>query len=311
MRMLLVALVALATSLAAPPARACTTFLLKHGHEVVIGKSYDYTIGQAMLVFNKRGVAKQAQGAEPGATLARWTSKYASLTFNQFGREMPNGGMNEAGLVVEVMSLETSVMPPIDARPTVNELQFIQWVLDQFGTVAEVVAHAEDVRVHRVYGRVHYFACDAGGACAALEHVDGKLVVTSGKALKVPVLTNNTYAESIEFLGRHQGFGGKDPLPVGNDSLLRFVRAAADTKRGATSQIPAAAFAVLDDVRMKRLQRFGVKNHRLWELHDKNGLAVGERDPSKVDARESLLDGKECFTKAEYVPAVADAERQR
>jgi choloylglycine hydrolase len=149
-------------------------------------------------------------------------------------------------------------MPPIDARPTVNELQFIQWLLDQFGTVAEVVAHAPDVRVHRVYGRVHYLACDAGGACAALEHVGGKLVVTSGDALRVPVLTNDTYAESLEFLGRHQGFGGKDPRPTGNDSLPRFVRAAAATRRGAAFRIPAAAFAVLDDVHMPEYTKWNI-----------------------------------------------------
>jgi penicillin V acylase-like amidase (Ntn superfamily) len=251
-------LLALATALVAPPAPACTTFLFKDGHEVVIGKSYDYTIGQAMLVFNKRGVAKQAQGAEPGATLARWTSTYASLTFNQFGREMPNGGMNEAGLVVELMSLATTDMPPMDARPTLNELQFIQWMLDRFPTVAAMTAHVQDVRVHRVYARVHYLACDAGGACAALEHLGGKLAVTSGKALAVPVLTNTTYAESIEFLGRHQGFGGKDPLPAGIDSLSRFVRAAADTKRGAAARGPAAAFAVLDDVRMPDYTKWNI-----------------------------------------------------
>jgi penicillin V acylase-like amidase (Ntn superfamily) len=258
MRMLLVAVVAVATALAAPPARACTTFLLKPGHEVIVGKSYDYTIGQALLVFNKRWVVKQALRAESGATPARWTSKYASLTFNQFGREIPNGGMNEAGLVVEVMSLAAAVTPPPDARPTVNELQFIQWLLDQFGTVGEVVAHAHDVRVHRVYMGVHYLACDAGGACAAIDHVNGRLVVTSGRTLTVPVLTNNTYAESIEFLTRHRGFGGDEPLPAGTDSLSRFARAAAYAMRGPASPVPAAAFAALDDVRMPDYTKWNI-----------------------------------------------------
>jgi hypothetical protein len=66
---------------------------------------------------------------------------------------------------------------------------------------------------------------------------------------------------------------------------------------------------VLDDVRMKRLQRFGVKNHRLWELHDRTGLAREEQDPSKVDARESLLEAKAAFGEAKYVEAVAAAQR--
>ena len=258
MRALLVALVALVTVFAAPPATACTTFLLKEGTQIVVGKSYDYAVGQAMLVFNKRGVAKHAQGAEPGATPARWTSKYASLTFNQFGREMPNGGMNEAGLVVELMWLASTVMPPSDARPTMNELQFIQWMLDRFGSVAEMVAHVQEVRVHRAYARVHYLACDAAGACAALEHVGGKLVVTSGKALTVKVLTNDTYAESVEFLDAQLGLGGKAQLPAGSDSLPRFVRAAAHTERGVASPIPAAAFAVLDAVRMPDYTKWNI-----------------------------------------------------
>jgi penicillin V acylase-like amidase (Ntn superfamily) len=249
MRTLLATLVAVLAAFAPRPAPACTTFLLQQGGEVVVGKSYDWDMGQALLVFNQRGVGKQALVMDPKETPARWRSRFASLTFNQYGRELPNGGMNEAGLVVEVMWLESSVLPPRDARPTVSELQFVQWLLDQYATVAEVVAHARDVRVHRVQGRVHYLACDAGGACAALEHVGGKLVVTSGAALRVPVLTNGTYADSVAFLGKHRGFGGAAAPPAGTKSLARFVRAATLTARGAAPQIPTAAFAILDDVR--------------------------------------------------------------
>lgn len=32
-----------------------------------------------------------------------WTSRYASVTFNQWGREFPMDGMNEAGLVVALV----------------------------------------------------------------------------------------------------------------------------------------------------------------------------------------------------------------
>lgn len=66
---------------------------------------------------------------------------------------------------------------------------------------------------------------------------------------------------------------------------------------------------VLDDVRMKRLQRFGVKNRRLWELHDQSGLPEAQRDPSKVDARQSLLEAREAFRKGDYVTGVAAARR--
>ena len=40
--------------------------------------------------------------------------KYGAIFFNQFGREFPMGGMNEAGLVVELMWLDETVFPSPD-----------------------------------------------------------------------------------------------------------------------------------------------------------------------------------------------------
>src|SRR5689334_7033535 len=97
----------------------CTTFLLERGNERVVGKSYDWHMGQGFVVVNQKGIAKQALPMKKGDQPARWISKFSSVTFNQYGREMPNGGMNENGLVVEVMWLDSSVYPEPDARPTV------------------------------------------------------------------------------------------------------------------------------------------------------------------------------------------------
>ena len=41
-------------------AAACTTFMLERGGERVVGKSYDWYMGQGLVVVNKRGVGKQA-----------------------------------------------------------------------------------------------------------------------------------------------------------------------------------------------------------------------------------------------------------
>jgi choloylglycine hydrolase len=54
--------------------------------------------------------------------------------------------MNEAGLVVEIMWLKESEYPPPDEHPTVNELQWVQYQLDNFATVTEVAANAERLR---------------------------------------------------------------------------------------------------------------------------------------------------------------------
>jgi choloylglycine hydrolase len=217
-------LVAIGMSLlaVAAPANACTTFLVGDS----VGKCYDWSMGQGMVVLNPRGLAKQAMPMLPTDQPARWNAEHASLTFNQYGREMPNGGINDSGLVVEVMWLDSTRLPPVDSRPTVNELQWIQYALDRWSTVAELTANANDLRVSRVSGRVHYLACDRTHQCAAFEFVDGKLVISQGKDLVVPVLTNNTYATSSAKLRNYTGFGGKEPIPNGTGSLDRFVRAA-------------------------------------------------------------------------------------
>lgn len=47
----------------------------------------------------------------------------------QYGRNFPTGGMNEAGLVIELMWLDGSRYPVPDARPAVDNLQWIQYNL--------------------------------------------------------------------------------------------------------------------------------------------------------------------------------------
>jgi choloylglycine hydrolase len=88
---------------------ACTTFQLRHGDQVLVGKNYDWMVEEGLIIVNKRGVSKTAfistvDNTSLG-TPATWTSKYGSITFTQYGRELSPGGMNEAGLVVESMGL--------------------------------------------------------------------------------------------------------------------------------------------------------------------------------------------------------------
>ena len=201
-------------------------------------------MGQGLVIVNKRGVAKQSLPAKPGDKPARWLSRHASVTFNQYGREFPAGGMNDAGLVVEIMWLESSEYERADQRPTLNELQWIQYQLDTYGTVAEMTVAAPVLRVSPVYARVHYLACDKTGACAAFEHVGGKQVVTHGAR----ALTNHSYAESV-------AWAAKQPQPPdGAGSLPRFARAARQAATPPAGDPVAAAFGVLDSVRWEESQ---------------------------------------------------------
>ncbi len=245
-------LLAAALVLQPAPADACTTFYFDQDGPTV-GKSYDWDIDYGLVFVNKRGMQKTALVTTPGDSGAQWTSSYGSLTFNQYGREFPNSGMNEAGLVVEIMWLNETEYPAQDGRPVVNELQWIQYALDNFATVSELAAAAPDLRISPAFAEVHYLVCDAGGACGAFEYLDGDLVLSTGSDMlvdgkQVRTLANDTYADSIDFLAQHQGFGGDDPIPESTSSLDRFVRASVMTQEEPGESLPDSALAILDSV---------------------------------------------------------------
>ena len=214
-------LAALLVGSSAPPADGCTTFLLNDGRRLVFGKNYDWHIRSGMLTVNQRGMTKVSV-ADSGGKPARWTSRDGSVTFNQFGREFPMGGMNEAGLVVEVMWLQGTVYPAADDRATLDNLQWIQYQLDNATTVGDVLASDDRVRIA---GGVplHYLVADAAGQVATVEFIGGRMVAHTGSSLPVAALTNSTYDASLDYYERRpQGYGS-------TSSFDRFATAAKRT----------------------------------------------------------------------------------
>ena len=79
-----------------------------------------------------------------------WTSRFGSLTFNQYGREFPSGGINEKGLVVELMWLDDTRYPAPDGRGELPTLQWIQYQLDTAANVDDANSFADnDAEVKR------------------------------------------------------------------------------------------------------------------------------------------------------------------
>ncbi|MBW2733722.1 MAG: linear amide C-N hydrolase [Deltaproteobacteria bacterium] len=156
--------------------------------------------------------------------------------------------MNEAGLVVEVMWLNSSKYPAVDSRPSLNELQWVQYVLDNFATVADLVEQAPKLRIAQVFAEVHYLVCDKTSACAAMEYINGRLVISTGDDMPAKTLTNNTYADSALYLKRFAGFGGSQSTPGSLDSLDRFVRASSMALDSSKSMTPEYVFSILDSV---------------------------------------------------------------
>jgi len=110
----MVALVFALVLVTVPESRSCTTFTLRKNGKIVYGRNLDWHAASGLVCVNPRGVAKKAfiLQLQPRQTNpVGWTSKYGSVTFDSLGKEFPTGGMNEEGLVVDVMWLNETRYP--------------------------------------------------------------------------------------------------------------------------------------------------------------------------------------------------------
>ena len=225
---------------------ACTCFCLQDEERLVFGRNYDWHLDHGLVIVNKRGTAKRALLLDPSDEPAQWVSKYGSVTFNQYGREMPCGGMNEAGLVLETMWLGETKYPGRDARPAV--MAWLQYQLDNHATIEEVIASDKKMRVASVTPMpIHFLGCDRQGNVATFEFLDGEFVCHVGETLPVKVLANDTYDKSLAYLKQHAGFGGTKKMPYGSwGSLDRFVCAAERVKQYPSSSDDSIAEYAFD-----------------------------------------------------------------
>lgn len=199
---------------------ACSTFCLIDDQNLIFGRNYDWMVEEGFVVINKRNLEKTAiSGENP----VHWISKYGSITFNQYGREMPTDGINEAGLVVAQMWLDSTQYPAPDERPTIGELQWIQYQLDKYCSVEEVIKSNAEVRIDTGSVPIHFLVCDSSGSCAVIEFLDGEMVYYFDKTVTYPVLTNSTFQSSIEFYNS-QGdlYNNQNNLVFYADSELDF-----------------------------------------------------------------------------------------
>jgi choloylglycine hydrolase len=161
------------------------------------------------------------------------------------------GGMNEAGLVVEVMWLEGIEYPSPDARPELSELQWVQYQLDTASSVKDVIASDAFLRISTNSVPIHFLVSDKTGEAVTVEFLDGKMVTHTSETLPVKALTNSTYKDSMEYLKNHKGFGGERVIGFSGNSLDRFARTAnmlAQYDPSKDEVIVDYAFSILDSV---------------------------------------------------------------
>ena len=275
---------------------ACSTFCVHLGGRKFFGRNYDFEIGDGMVMVNPSGLRKL--GFREGGP--KWTSRFGSVTFNQFGRDNPMGGMNEAALVVELMWLEDTEYPSEDARLPVGVLEWIQYQLDTAATVDEVLQSHKKIRIGGG-APLHYLVSDATGRAATIEFLHGKLVAHTDDTLPVPVLTNSTYQESVGYFESRKG-----KAPGGSGSRERFARAAmrleALKKSGAEKPVdalfdvlanvaqPSTRWSILYD-QTKRVIHFRTDVHRPMRYVSMDALTFSCAEGAKLLDIDTRVEG--------------------
>jgi choloylglycine hydrolase len=239
-----------------PPSnlQQCTTFLLRTPSGLVMAHSLDHSASVPGLVFlNQRNEWKKGFSLETLLTVDSadvpslvWESRFGSVTFNPFGKDFPDGGINEAGLFIWEMTLVGTAFPDDPDQPKLFMMQWMQYVLDNFSTVDEVIDHAGRISIDG--WDWHFFVADASGKTAAIEFLSGRPVIHAGEAMPIPLLTNSEYATSLEWLNLHRGFGGEAEIIPSPRSIPRFAFAAKRIEEMANEDPVAYAFEVLSSL---------------------------------------------------------------
>lgn len=213
--------------------KQCASFSIRAEDSFIFGRNVDAEdASPGFILINKRGVLKENttfdrlfNGKNDNSKKLSWKSKYGSITFNYSGAEFPDGGMNEAGLIFEEMTLLHTEYPVDESKPTLFMMQWIQYILDTCEKVSQVIESAQNINLDG--WNWQFYATDKHGESAVIEFLNGKPVIYTGKNLPYPILTNSIYAEELDKIKEYEGFGGEKPLDVKDyDGPTRFTRGA-------------------------------------------------------------------------------------
>jgi len=245
----------LAFSLPLTPAQACTTFTLQDGDDLYFVHSLNQgsvpRVDGAVFINprdtwkNGHSWASLLDGDDSSGAGLVWKSLYGSVTFSPLGLEFPDGGMNEAGLFIWEMGFDPEYSTD-ESLPVLFQMQWMQYQLDNFATVPEVIEYLDRVALDG-WGW-HYMVADKQGRAAIIDFVDGHPVVTTGDALPIHLCCNSDYSVAMDWLKKHQGFGGDLPIEQRFSEIPRFIYGAKLMQEFKDQDPVEYCFKILDDM---------------------------------------------------------------
>ncbi len=246
-------------------ADACTRLVyLGADNDVITARSMDWKVdvGTNLWVF-PRGMKRSG---EAGPNSIQWTSKFGSVIASGY-EVSTTDGMNEAGLVANVLWLTESTYPKYDGKkPGLSLAAWAQYVLDNFATVQDAVDALSKQPFTIVTANVpgqdrlatlHLSLSDASGDSAIVEYIDGKQVIHHSRDYQV--MTNSPIFDHQLALNTYwQQIGGTVMLPGTNRASDRFARASFYVNAIPKSEDPVEAIASVFSVIRNVSVPFGI-----------------------------------------------------
>lgn len=254
----------------------CSAFILKSDGEIVLGKNFDWTFRDGIILLNQRGEKKSAYYTHDGIP-AEWVSRYGSITFNQNGKDMPYGGMNEAGLVIEMLWMDLTVYNIAETKPYLNELEWIQYHLDQFATVNEVLLQLEKTKVYPIKGKIHYILTDPTGDSMIVEYINGQPVAYQKDTNTCQAITNKSVVHSEPYKNQIKGIRKNNSAPSYRYYKIEQQMKKMEAHKGALKNM---AFEILQDVTIPS-GAFKTMWTIVYSLHTKEISFFSDTHPSR------------------------------
>ncbi len=247
---------ALAAATPVAVSNACTRVVYKGLNGTILtARSMDWKedIKTNLWIF-PRGMQRNG---ETGTNTVKWTSRYGSVISSGYDISTTDG-MNEKGLVANLLFLAESQYPPFTAdKPGLSIAAWTQYILDNFATVKEVVdamrAESFVIVTDKIPGmdrlaNLHLSVSDPSGDNAIFQFINGKLDIHH--SVEYNVMTNSPIFQKQLALNEYwQEIGGTTMLPGTNRSADRFVRASfyatAIPKTDDTRVAVASVFSVI------------------------------------------------------------------
>ena len=213
--------------------KACSRVVYDDGRgNVITARSMDWfeNIPANLWVF-PRGIERNGLC---GPNSVKWKSKYGSVQTSSYNFTTADG-MNEKGLVANMLWLSDSKYPAFDPNGKQKGIAISIWVsyvLDNFSSVKEVVdAHSNgefvivstNIPNTSVFASLHLCVSDASGDNAVFEYVNGKLEIHHNKEYRV--MTNEpVFEEQLAITKYWKNISGNVMLPGTHNPADRFVR---------------------------------------------------------------------------------------